>query len=188
MHFFELWDVHGRDDGLGSAACVGPPATMLGEFLRASATVARSNRCAIRIADFVVYRNGFEFGLKVRPADSVRERHPSGRPHTMPWLPLDYGSLSDDLLRLGVQFATGAKVTSLDRFRISDKPHQACLEIAGWETTQGWDLVCWTEPLPSKAPLHLVVEWPVFGIEMTRFVLPAREIILSSRVARSIWP
>lgn len=104
--------------------------------------------------------------------------------------------VADDFLRVGVEFADGRKATNLDhtlgrRPEAGDPPEPSLIEHGMGSTgtdryfAQGRSLWLW--PLPPPEPFDLVVEWPAFGIPVTRTALDGAAIVAAAHGAEPAW-
>jgi hypothetical protein len=141
-----------------------------------SLLLARTEDTVVGLTDVRGYPDGFVFLLRVRwghVADPYAE---------VPWPfpgwgspdPLDGDLFPDELLRFGVQFADGRKVTNLDMYPFVAEglpPDQPVLVEGGGEGSEGgrlgrgamWDLGLAVQPLPPPGLLAFVCAWPGRG-------------------------
>jgi hypothetical protein len=129
---------------------------------------ARTDNTVLGLTDVRGYPAGFMFMLRVRlglvadPYEEVPWPFPDwGSPD-----PLDGEPFPDELLRFGVQFADGRKVTNLDMYPFVPEelpPDQPVLVEAGVGGDGGrlgrgalWDLELAVQPLPPPGPLAFV--------------------------------
>jgi hypothetical protein len=161
-----------------------------------SLVLARTDNTVIGLTDVRGYPNGFAFVLRVRwglVAD--RDEQP-------PWPFPDWGSpdpledepLPDALLRFGVQFADGRKVTNLDQYPFVPEdlpPDQPVLVEGGGVGSEGgrlgrgalWDLELVVQPLPPPGPLAFVCAWPARGIPEMRVEIDAGLVLDAAAAA-----
>lgn len=143
--------------------------------------LARTDDTVVGLTDVRGYPNGFVFVLRLRwrlVADPYEE---AGWPFP------DWGSpdpladdpFPDELLRFGVQFADGRRVTNMDRYPFVPEdrpPDQPVLIEGGGVGSEGggasWDLELAVQPLPPPGPLAFVCAWPGRGIPMDYRVRP----------------
>jgi hypothetical protein len=124
-----------------------------------------------------------------------------------PWPFPDWGSpdplgdepFPDALLRFGVQFADGRKVTNLDMYPFvpEDQPaEQPFLVEGGGVGSEGgrlgrgalWDLELVIQPLPPPGPLAFVCAWPARGIPEVWVEIDAGLVLDAAAAAVPFFP
>jgi len=161
-----------------------------------SLLLARTDNTVIGLTDVRGYPDGFVFLLRVRwglVADPYEE---------VPWPFPDWGSpdplgaepFPDALLRFGVQFADGRKVTNLDMYPFVPEdlpPDQPVLVEGGGVGSEGgrlgqgafWDLELAVQPLPPPGPLAFACAWPGRGIPEVRVEIDAGLVLDAAAAA-----
>jgi hypothetical protein len=157
--------------------------------------LARTDDTLVGVTDVRGYPNGFVFLLRLRwglvadPDEEVRWPFPHwGSPD-----PLDGDLFPDELLRFGVQFADGRKVTNMGMYPFVPEdlaPDQPVLVEAGVGGEGGrlgrgasWDLELALQPLPPPGPLAFVCAWPGRGIPESRVEIDAGLILDAAAAA-----
>jgi hypothetical protein len=147
--------------------------------------LARTDETLVGVTDVRGYPNGFVFMLRLRwglVADPDEEV-PWPFPHWGSPDPLDGDLFPDELLRFGVQFADGRRVTNMDRYPFvpedlpADQPVLVEAGVGGEGGRLGrgasWDLELAVQPLPPPGPLAFVCAWPGRGIPESRVEIDA---------------
>jgi hypothetical protein len=166
-----------------------------------SLVLARTDNTVVGLTDVRGYPNGFAFVLRVRwglVADPVRAAavpFPDwGSPD-----PLEDEPLPDALLRFGLQFADGRKVTNLDQYPFVPEglpPDQPVLVEGGGVGSEGgrlgrgalWDLELVVQPLPPPGPLAFICAWPGRGVPTSRMEVDGGAIRAAADTAVTLWP
>jgi hypothetical protein len=112
--------------------------------------------------------------------------HPFHRPRQGSELP-------PEILRLGVQFADGAKATNLGMPFFPQGPDERprgpiLMPRGGGGGGRRWDVSFWLWPLPPRGQLTLVCEWPARAVELTRVEIDAGTLIEAAERAAPLWP
>lgn len=158
----------------------GPPSGTLPALVPLERVLARTDDVAVCLARIAVYPAGFELEIVTMSADhsdqlepllfeAHRYRQGAGREHLPP-----------ELLRIGVQFADGAKATNTSTGVHHDNttPAAPLMQRRGSGGGVGlWSETLWVWPLPPPGALLLVCEWPAGGIPLTRCELDAQLIL-----------
>ena len=154
--------------------------------------MARSEKAAVCITRLAAYPTGFEFDVLTIAAPGHAERdldpmlfgpyhHRARRPS---------GELPADLLRIGVQFADGTKVTNTGGVGYDQNPPPGPVMFPGgggggdgqWRQTE------WVWPLPPSGPLTFVCESPAAEIPLSRANLDAQIILDAAARVQTIFP
>jgi hypothetical protein len=163
--------------------------------------LARTVDTVVGLTDVRGYPDGFVFLLRVRwglvadPYEEVPWPFPSwGSPD-----PLDGDLAPDELLRFGVRFADGRKVTNLDMYPFVPEdlpPDQPVLVEGGGVGSEGgrlgrgafWDLELAIQPLPPPGPLAFVCAWPGRRIPEGRVEVDAGLVLDAAAAATPFFP
>ena len=158
-------------------------ASEVGEPVPIRFVLGRSDRATIRVRHMVAFSNGFQFEV-------IATYQPSaGR---MGWDPMmglaglrgrpgdEYGHLSDEHLRLGIEFAGGGKASNVGPPVVepsSSDPRTPSLKgIDGGADVGLVRAIFWVSPLPDPGPLVFRCEWPKYGVPLTRYQVDATSI------------
>lgn len=146
----------------------------VGEPVSISFILARSDRAVIRIRHIVAFPNGFQF-------EAVATHEPSSGNIWDPMHGLaglrsrpgdQYGRLSDEHLRLGIEFAGGGTATNAGPPKMqptsTDARRPSWTYIEGGAATGLVHARFEVSPLPDPGPLAFYCEWPKYGIPLTR--------------------
>ena len=166
-----------------------------------SLLLARTADTVVGLTDVRGFPNGFVFLLR------VRWRLVADPDAQLPWPFPDWGSpdplnaepLPDELLRFGVGFADGRKVTNLDMYPFVPEnlaPDQPILVEGSGEGSEGgrlgrgalWDLGLAVQPLPPTGPLAFVCAWPGRDIPETRVEIDAGLVLDAAAAAVPFFP
>jgi hypothetical protein len=181
----------------------GPPALEAGAVLAVERTVARSANVVVLVPTIRVFRAGCMINVEIvsRQGDLSAED----------WWDLQmsghwglFGSrggteLPDKLLRLGVRYADGTKVTTIEQHRrgtrpVDEPPPGPLLSSApGSSGMHGRHLGfsgfgLWLWPLPPAENFEFAVEWPFGGIDLTIVELDGAAIVAAAARSAAYWP
>jgi hypothetical protein len=167
----------------------GPPGNVLGVVVPLDVTLVRAADVALAVRSASVYPTGLDFDvcLLLREQEgSPMDWHPFHRPR-------QGGQLPPEVLRLGVQFADGAKATNIDSplFGLGSDERPAppvLMPRGGGGGGHRWDVSFWLWPSPPPENLTLVCEWPARGIELTRVDLDVGALLVAAQRATPLWP
>ena len=203
MGFFDRWrDEHEDDvdlDSFDEEAYArqhfeeDPRAGWLGGVLPVQFVLARSEDAAVVVTHLAVFPEGFEFTLRAKVRRPKRDSSvPRGMPlDTFPHPGSYRGELPDHVLRFGIKFSDGARVSNVDR-----DPHwpDATEPRHGMSTSSGggsnveysWDYWAW--PAPTEGDLTMVCEWPAYDIAETSQVIRGGDFASALERSERIWP
>jgi hypothetical protein len=158
--------------------------------------LARTDDTVVALTDVRGYPNGFVFLLRLRWDHIADPDEQSPWPVPMVGSPslLDGDPFPDELLRFGVQFADGRRVTNMDGYPYVPEelpPDQPVLVEGGGLGGEGgglgrgafWDLDQAVQPLPPPGPLAFVCAWPSRGIPETLVEIDAGLVLDAAAAA-----
>jgi hypothetical protein len=172
-----------------------PPTGVVGGELDEKIELASTDRLALIIDRLVAYPNGVELTLSTfyRSWKVLRELQEMefGSRHWPHWpRRKEEEGLPPELLRFGIQFSDGSKVTSVDSHFGFDAEHPALpllMPGSGGTAQSRYSQGYWLTPLPPEGPLAFVCEWPAQGIELTRVEIDAAAILDAAARAKPLW-
>jgi hypothetical protein len=174
------------------------PGRWMGGVVPLEAIIARSEIGAIAVCRVLGFPDGFELEVVawLRKPPRPRRGHPFSQALMLdlrgPFAgPDDDGRLPDELVRFGVLFPDGVKVTNLDDWPLSPG---ATAPVHGMDSagSTGSDTQAqqtfWVWPVPDHGDVVLVCEWPAAGIAETRLVLDGDHLRAAAARAEPVWP
>jgi hypothetical protein len=151
--------------------------------------LARNDRVAICVSRLGAYPAGFEFDVVTMTAGDQPELDPMLFHYGQHPGPRGAGAIPPEMLRLGIQFSDGAKVTNTGGFHPHPWPPEGPIMVPGGGGGGGghWRQAQWVWPLPPPGPLTLVSEWPAMEIPLTRYEIDAQVILDAAARAQVIF-
>jgi hypothetical protein len=169
----------------------GPPSGTLPGIVPLDRVLARTEKAAVCLTTVAAYASGFQIDVLVILEDEGAEVDVFGffrRVRRTAGIP-------SDMMRFGIQFADGAKVTNTDqRTDLEGRPAggeplgPVMMSCEGRSGGGNWEQAYWIWPLPPSGPLVFVCEWPEYGVELTRWEMDAQEILDAAARAKVIFP
>jgi hypothetical protein len=164
--------------------CLGSPANELGVPVVSRVLLARTEAVAVVLMDIVVFSSGVEFQLYVRgrPPDGFVD--PFGVQSQ-----LDRGERPEDILRFGLVFSDGSRVSSVDDFPLTAEPDPPLLiGRGGGGDLSSWSSRYWLWPLPPPGVIGIVLEWRAKAIAPTRVPLDSAPLLEAAARCEKLWP
>jgi hypothetical protein len=149
--------------------------------------LASNERAAVYIGRCSVYPSGFELELRVFVQAGADELDPS---HNGVYHRPGRGSTYEEMLRFGIAFSDGRKVTNVGgRAPGPGEPSDPVLWGMGGGGGGGrWHQDFWVWPLPPPGPVGFVCEWPAAGIPLSRQEVEAQLLLDAAARARRLFP
>ncbi|GIH07950.1 hypothetical protein Rhe02_60170 [Rhizocola hellebori] len=164
------------------------PEDVLPSLVPVEQVLVRTEAVAIALSGLWCYPSGFAFGLQIVLREPDRRGRLMSNLHHMaePGEPIP-----PEMLRLGLQFADGGKVTNLPGRAHpwhAEPVGPIMLAEGGGGGNRGYSLQHWVWPLPPPGPLTFVCEWPHFQIGQTETSIDAEVVIDAAARAVVLWP
>jgi hypothetical protein len=171
---------------------VSAPRGMVAGTVPFELVLASNHRAAVAVTKLGAYPVGFELELVVLVSDEAEHdldpmisgfmRHPGAR----------RGDPKRDMLRFGVEFSDGSKVTNVGghsrHFGGDEPPPGPVMNWGGGGSGGGhWDQDLWIWPLPPPGSLTFVCEWPAAGLDLTRAEVDAQLVIDAAERSQEIF-
>jgi hypothetical protein len=164
--------------------------------------VARAAQALVILRQIRAYPQGVWFELVLALQRSDPDTPPWNTReglNQITWLPERGQSLPDELIRFGIDFRDGRAATDLQvepsESRQPAPPQTPVLlrmpngatsivDSTGYQVDQPR----WLWPLPPAREFDLVVEWPAYGVDLTRYSLDGAAINTAAAHAGPYWP
>lgn len=156
--------------------------------------IARNERAAVAVTKLGAYPAGFDFDLLIIVADTDDELDPMAMGFHRPGR---RGADRQQMLRFGVQFADGSKVTNLPgreaalarhAQRDGGQPASPVMHPMGGGGGSGeWRQRFWIWPLPPPGALTFACEWPGAGLELAVVTVDAAPLLDAATRAQTFF-
>lgn len=169
----------------------GPPPATIPAVLPVERVLAQTADVAVTIAALHVYPAGLELELVTFARPDADEATGDGFDPMLFHHHRPRGELSDDVLRIGVQFADGRKATNLTPGWSPSPPEDGGLVLRPGGGGGGGDRYSqsfWLWPLPAEGPVTIVCEWPARGIPVTRSDIDGDAVRAAAGRAQVVFP
>jgi hypothetical protein len=161
--------------------------------------IGRSERAAVAVRELVGLPGGFEVKIVAwlrKPPRHGARFGPFHREIVLaahgPWdLRDENGQLADELVRFGVQFPDGSRVTNIDYeqgWPDATEPMHGMSTHGGSSSSGEADQEFWIWPVPVAGDVTLVCEWPAYGIAESRLTIDGDELRTAAARAQPVWP
>lgn len=177
-------------------AWMGPPDNWLPGLVPVELTLGQSETAVVHISGIRVYPEGFQLAVLQGTTDGALMNQSMMGMHDPQILArIREGGLPDELMRFGLEFSDGSKVTSIDGMsRFTEVPDfetppssPVLMANGGGGGGTFWEQAFWCWPIPPSGDIRLVCEWPSAGIERTSTVIDADLIIDTAKRAQRLW-
>lgn len=167
----------------------GAPRGTLPGVVTVERILAQTDKIAVCVSRFAAYATGFEFDIVTMTADDQDDLDPLMFHHHHGMRSGAIDEIPPELLRFGVQFSDGSKVTNTGGFPDDrGQPSGPVMHAGGGGGGGGsWRQTQWVWPLPPPGSLAIVCEWPALGIPLTRTELDAQPILDAATRAQVIF-
>ena len=170
------------------------PEHILGEPVPVCFILARSPTAVVRVQHMQAFTDGFEFQLVAHcrniGGDGWDPMHGLAGLRRTPGAPSDV--LSDDHLRLRLQFADGSNASNLGPPMMAPAERSPSGPFLRSVSGEGGGsmvrMVYWVWPLPPPGPVVFSCEWPSHEIALTSHQIDASDILDAATRATELWP
>jgi hypothetical protein len=163
------------------------PAAVAGELL-----MLRTEAAAVALGSLRCYPHGFGFSLHVRVRRLEDGTDLLGDPFGRRRRHFGGDTPTDQMLRLGIEFADGRRTATNNRHAGfgDDFPADQLLlqEGSSGSSDRRWDGDFWVYPLPPDGPVTFVSSWLARGVTESRVEMDGAAIRAAAGRAIELWP
>jgi|HubBroStandDraft_4_1064222.scaffolds.fasta_scaffold102005_2 hypothetical protein len=198
MGFFDMPPPDETDEDLQDEPDLEPEARWLGGVVPVEAFIGLSEQAAVGASKIIAYPDGFDLDVVAfvrRPERRRRHRFPMTHGPILQdhgyGLRDEDGAVAKDLVRFGVQFPDGGKVTNLDRTPMwpdATEPMHGMEGRSGSSSDGEAQQEFWIWPIPESGDIVLVCEWPAYGIAESSLTVSGEALRAAAARARLVWP
>jgi hypothetical protein len=180
-----------------------PPRDVIAGLVGDRRVIARTDRLVVLLTHIDAFPTGAMLRLRImgRRPNEMSESDWWDFHETVMGRRLHPGStkaVPDEFLRIGVEFPDGRKATNISHAVNPDPrfPRRAPAEPslvqlggggAGWPRSFAVGRNIWLWPLPPADTFDLVIEWPAYGIPVTRVPIEGGDIVAASLHTEPAW-
>jgi hypothetical protein len=173
-----------------------PPKTVLPGLPGIRTVLSQGGRLVVVLDHVDVYAAGARLSVSAVVREHTRGEEQAARAYPEEFAEPS-GEPPDELVRFGVAYSDGHRVSTLDRIE-HDAPGPRLLVrfeeffvFGCGEQDEDlfqvvWQLLAW--PLPPPAPFRLVIAWPAWNIPESSATLDWAELARATARARTLWP
>lgn len=180
-----------------------PPRDVIAGLVADRRVIARTDRLVVMLAHIDAFPTGAMFRLRVmgRRPNEMSENDwryfyktiMGHRPHSG-----STDAVPGEFFRVGVEFPDGRRATNIahaldphPRSLVQDPEEPSLVEIGGGGSGRPRSFAVgrsvWLWPLPPADTFDLVIEWPAYGIPVTRLPIEGADIVAASLRTEPAW-
>lgn len=180
-----------------------PPRDVIAGLVADRRVIARTDHLVVMLTHIDAFPTGamFRFRIMGRRPNEMSENDWRDFHETIMGRRREPGStdaVPDEFLRVGVEFPDGRRATNIalafgphPRSRSQTPQEPSLVEIGGGGSGRPRSLVVgrsiWLWPLPPADTFDLIIEWPAFGIPVTRIPIEGADIVAASLRTEPAW-
>lgn len=180
-----------------------PPRDVIAGLVADRRVIARTDRLVVMLTHIDAFPTGAMFRFRIigqRPNEMSEndwwDFHETIMRHRLHPGPTD--AVPDEFFRIEVEFPDGRKATNIahafnpdPRFRSKPPEEPSIVQIGGGGSGQTRSFAVgrsiWLWPLPPADTFDLVIEWPAYGIPVTRIPIEGADIVAASLRTEPAW-